>query len=393
VPSKQARQESRKRSVAEGARGVNQLREGQSISQFPIRRLTRTWDTISLSVKAIRYSVHFLALVVAVLVLWFTLDLDLPPWIVNFRVVHFGLMGAFHATCIVVALRDRRVRESSVLFWLLGLFFIALAALWAAVTPITGLFGSVVWIPFIRSLKPGPQNFIFFYITGSVIGALGYWLLVRRFWIRSLRRMDLLKTVTLCVSATLLVEVYGYAVPSGFSLTWPELGDHLFDLFTTITWWFAFSISLYWSETKVAPRPRAIALGTAAVILVLGGTALAQRQFDANVKDDRARLSDLKGIAGALHDDWKYSRDKNLWQPPTALKDMPKVLQGIRLTDPVTGAAYDYRLLSGSKYQLCAVFDRDSSRQAQGLTEKDWSFPKGRHCFAVDASTSPYPFN
>jgi hypothetical protein len=336
--------------------------------------------------KAIRYSLHFPVLIGAALLYWWAIHHDVR--IFGFDYFHPGLTGALHAASIVVAIRDRRARESRVPFPVLALSFIALTTLLGAATPILGLWCSVVWSP-IEALRPGLHNTIFIFITSSAIGSAGYWALVREFWIKSLRRADLLRTVALCVSATLLVAAYGYAVPSGFSITWPDLGEHLFDLLQTTTWWFAFSFSLYWSES--APRKRGIALATATVILVLGGTALTQRQFDAYVKDDRTRLSDLKDIAAALHEDWKDAQNKNLeWKAPAALKDIPKVLQGVRIADPVTGIPYDYMPLSGSSYQVCAIFDHDSSRQALLFTERNWSFPKGQHCFVADASKSPY---
>jgi hypothetical protein len=135
-----------------------------------------------------------------------------------------------------------------------------------------------------------------------------------------------------------------------------------------------------------------MALGIAEVILVfVGATLLALHQIEARVATDRARLSDLKRIAAVLSDDREHALNKDLeWHAPAALNDIPKALQGIRTTDPITGVPYDYLPLSGSKYQLCAVFDHDSTRQDPLLTDKDWSFAQGRQCFAVDASTSPY---
>jgi hypothetical protein len=76
-------------------------------------------------------------------------------------------------------------------------------------------------------------------LTGSAIGASGYWLLVRQFWLKSLRRADWLRTVALCVVGTLLSAVAVDALnPS----------TEIFSPIITIAWWFAFSISLYWSE-------------------------------------------------------------------------------------------------------------------------------------------------
>jgi hypothetical protein len=157
-------------------------------------------------------------------------------------------MGALHATSIVVALRDRRARGPIIVFGLSALCFITLAALWASTTPIMGLWGSIVWFPITAFLPPSLHNLIFVLITGSAIGCSGYWVLVRWFWVKSLRRVDLLRTVTLCVAATLLVTGISEVVPSSVTLMRPELWGGVFDVLQTVAWWFAFSISLYWSE-------------------------------------------------------------------------------------------------------------------------------------------------
>ena len=126
-------------------------------------------------------------------VFWFVKDVYLPYWIANFDFFHYGLMGLLHATCIVVSLRDRRANHP-----IIALCFITLAAIWGAVTPILGLWGSVVWTPLAEILPRSDFNLVFLFLTGSAIGAAGYWLLVRLFWLKSLRRADCLRTVTLC---------------------------------------------------------------------------------------------------------------------------------------------------------------------------------------------------
>jgi len=201
--------------------------------------------------KVIRYSIHFPALIVAGFVFWLARDLDLPASINNFRVVHYGLMGLLHALAIVVSLRDRKAIRPLKAFG-----FIALAALWSAFTPIAGLWGSIVWLPITAFLPPSLHNLIIFFITGSAIGSSGYWLLVRWFWMKSLRRVDLLRTVMLCVAATSLVGIAGEMAPDSATLNRPELWSDTYELLLTVGWWFAFSISLYWSEMrKYASKP------------------------------------------------------------------------------------------------------------------------------------------
>jgi hypothetical protein len=197
--------------------------------------------------KAIRYSLHFPLLIVAALLYWWAIHYDV--WIFGFDYFHFGLTGALHSIAIVAALRNPRLREPSAVFRVQALWFIALVTLLGAVTPIGGLWGSIVWSPITAFLGPSLNNLIFVLVTGSVIGSAGYWALVRRFWMPSLGRADLLRTVALCVAATILVGIYGELVLSGFGITESELGGRLFDLLLTTTWWLAFSTSLYWSET------------------------------------------------------------------------------------------------------------------------------------------------
>jgi hypothetical protein len=199
--------------------------------------------------KAIRYSLHFAILTVAAVIFWLARDLAFFDRVFNFPFFHYGLMGALHATCIVVSLRDRRATHKVIAFPIYALCFIMLAIILSTATPILGLWGSIVWVPFDDILRRYGLSFDLIFLTGSAIGASGYWLLVRRFWLKSLRRADWLRTVALCVAATLLslltldmldTVARGVLKPS-VDIVSPML---------TVTWWFAFSISLYWSEMR-----------------------------------------------------------------------------------------------------------------------------------------------
>jgi hypothetical protein len=143
-------------------------------------------------------------------------------------------MGALHATSIVVSLRDRRVAGP-----IIALCFITLATVWSAATPILGLWGSIFWAPVYDFLRRNQLGALSIFLTGSAIGASGYWLLVRQFWLKSLRRADWLRTVALCVAATSLSAVALDMLNPSVDILSPTI---------TIAWWFAFSISLYWSE-------------------------------------------------------------------------------------------------------------------------------------------------
>jgi hypothetical protein len=197
--------------------------------------------------KAIRYSLHFAILTVAAVIFWLARDLAFFDRAFNFPFFHYGLMGALHATCIVVSLRDRRATHKVIAFPIYALSFIMLAIILSAATPIWGLWGSIVWVPFADILRRYGLSFDLIFLTGSAIGASGYWLLVRLFWLKSLRRADWLRTVSLCVTATLLADLV-LGMFDGYVRGVAKLNADIISPIFTVAWWFAFSISLYWNE-------------------------------------------------------------------------------------------------------------------------------------------------
>lgn len=109
------------------------------------------------------------------------------------------------------------------------------------------------------------------------------------------------------------------------------------------------------------------------VTLILIGTPGAQR--DARL--DAARVRDLRAIeqAAGAH----LLRRKTL---PESLDAVPGV--DLRRTDPVTGAAYEYRVLGPDLLELCAVFATDNAqplRQVEPWMRRDWPHTAGRVCF------------
>lgn len=204
------------------------------------------YDWLRAPMKMIRYGLHFSILSVAIAIFWLARNVDLPTQIINFRVVHLGLMGVLYATAIVTSLRDLKAARPVVI-----LFFIALVTTWSIATPILGLWASIAWVPLFKSPHPNLGT-IFILLTGSVIGASGCWILVRLFWLKFLRRADWLKTAALCAIGTSLAFTV-----SKLTLSSPKLSVYaadLVELVLTAAWWSAFSLSLYWSETRAYAR-------------------------------------------------------------------------------------------------------------------------------------------
>jgi hypothetical protein len=191
--------------------------------------------------RLIRYSLHLPLLIVALFVFWLAKSIHFPVWISNFDFFQYGLMGVLYATVLVVSLRDRKANHPTI-----ALSFIMLAAVWSAATPILGLWGSIVWTPIYLTplgdiLRSSGFGLVSVLVAGSAIGAAGYWLLVRLFWLKSLRRADCCRSVALCVAATLLACATAGVLPR-------SVPDDITSPILTAAWWLAFSISLYWSE-------------------------------------------------------------------------------------------------------------------------------------------------
>jgi len=175
----------------------------------------------------IRYRLHFLILLGASFLLWLANEFDFA---------FYGLPGALHATALVFSLRNRKARWHAVL----SLGFILLAVAWNTATAFIALLSSKLWNLVVPNALDGSLLVILILVTGSAAGAAGYWLLVREFWLKSLGRTDCLRTVVLCVAATLVSLVLALPDQSG--------KDYYATVLFTVAWWFAFSLSIYWSE-------------------------------------------------------------------------------------------------------------------------------------------------
>jgi hypothetical protein len=173
-------------------------------------------SVVILLMKTIRYKLHFATLAVAALVFLLAKNLYLPYWISNFDFFHFALMGALHSSCIALSLRTRKATRPIIV-----VCFITLATLWSAATPVLGLWASIIWTPLSDFLPQHQWGYLPF-LAGSAIGASGYWLIVRQFWLKSLRGVDWLRTVALCLLATSLsVVALDVLKPS-----WSHFADH-----------------------------------------------------------------------------------------------------------------------------------------------------------------------
>ncbi len=129
-------------------------------------------------------------------------------------------------------------------------------------------------------------------------------------------------------------------------------------------------------------------LVTLAVVLAVGyGAVLVGFPAEQRLlKFDTRRVSDLQNISQTIDIYWEQNGEL-----PGALED----LQGSRLyfvrsiRDPATQQPYEYRVIDGNQYQLCAVFATEPSQQEQRVprpySANVWDHGTGRVCFELEA--------
>lgn len=127
-------------------------------------------------------------------------------------------------------------------------------------------------------------------------------------------------------------------------------------------------------------------MGLAALVVavvaavVIAGFVMAGSPQEARLRrlDDR-RVSDLRDVQIATNLHWTRTRsmpDSIDAALKAASRSQPRV-------DPGTGAAYEYRTLDGTSYELCAVFDRASQDPQAIAGDPFWSHAAGRQCFTL----------
>ena len=115
--------------------------------------------------------------------------------------------------------------------------------------------------------------------------------------------------------------------------------------------------------------------------IYLVGSPAGQR----SLKFDERRVSDLENISYAVDAYW--DRTKGLPDTLEGLKGPRYFVQSIE--DPETGAPYEYRVIDGANYELCAVFNAASAQEEKGFprlySARMAEHAAGRVCFQLEA--------
>ena len=137
---------------------------------------------------------------------------------------------------------------------------------------------------------------------------------------------------------------------------------------------------------------RRLMLVATAVVVATLGAALWVMESPSKQRDrriDERRIGELTAIANAV-DAWRTSKAS---LPPSLAILAAEPGASLVVVDPVDGTPYEYRIVSTSRYRLCARFatttsggDGSGAPRAWAVTE--WRHPAGRHCFERKAGDS-----
>lgn len=117
------------------------------------------------------------------------------------------------------------------------------------------------------------------------------------------------------------------------------------------------------------------------VAVVVGGLILLGSPTQERMRRlDSQRVADLRAVASAV--DLYWTRHQTL---PFSLEELSREPGGfVRLMDPDTKRPYEYRVLNGHTYELCAEFVRDWTDQHDVLYKDFWAHGAGRQCFKLE---------
>jgi hypothetical protein len=126
-----------------------------------------------------------------------------------------------------------------------------------------------------------------------------------------------------------------------------------------------------------------LVVGVVGYGLFVVGTPAQQRLLQL----DERRVSDLQSITHAIDSYWE--RNESL---PATFEDLRNPVYYVSsFEDPKTTQAYEYRIVAGQTYELCATFEAEPAyrrydKPRAPVSERFWEHGIGRTCFEIEIS-------
>lgn len=127
----------------------------------------------------------------------------------------------------------------------------------------------------------------------------------------------------------------------------------------------------------------AISLAIVVVAVAVVGVILLDSPAEERLRRlDERRIADLHEISYAV--DVYWTREGTVPPSLEVLGNEERIVR--ELADPETGEPYEYRVLGGNDYELCAVFAREIDAGGRDVPyEYLWYHGLGRQCFQLTA--------
>jgi hypothetical protein len=150
------------------------------------------------------------------------------------------------------------------------------------------------------------------------------------------------------------------------------------------------AIFLYYLRSLRVHAPRwnlPFAVGSSAAVLVvfllgfsIAGTPSENRLHEADV----TRVQSLRGLSRAIH----FSTSL-----PATLDQLVRESRAneSQIRDPQTHKQFEYHMLGGTRYQLCAAFSSASNSENDVGAESFWRHGAGTTCYTLDSTAMPTP--
>lgn len=130
-----------------------------------------------------------------------------------------------------------------------------------------------------------------------------------------------------------------------------------------------------------------------AVVVVIGLVLSGSPQLERARRLDSQRIQDLEQLSYAVDNFWNFNK-----KLPATLDQLPKG-GGFpaSIVDPKTQTPYEYRVVTATTYELCAIFETADNSQIQPAPPypvaeyRNWQHDIGRTCFRLNVPYPPTP--
>lgn len=170
----------------------------------------------------------------------------------------------------------------------------------------------------------------------------------------------------------------------------------IFAVIGGVFWYYFKDLKGFWIDHEKESRMAGYGIGGLIVVSVVAGFfIIGSPQTQRDIRIDNDRVSDLQSIQSQI----VYSYWQSKGALPSSLDDLNDPVVGfVAPTDPETGAAYGYRVVNNTTFELCATFT-EASVGGQTVTKpisadpygQNWTHEAGEQCFERAIDPDLYP--